>query len=266
MLELIILGDIVGQAALTEACKFVQTESKNDKNSHKQVFICNAENAAQGYGITKLNYDQLTQAGFHMITSGNHIWDKSETKHYINHASKLIRPANYPGNHLGDGYKIFNVNYKSKNISIAVINLLGRALMKDLVDCPFQKFQEIYTVLHKEKKADIILVDFHAELTSEKNAFGLYTDGKATATWGTHTHIPTSDLKLLPQQTFYVTDLGGCIAEHSVLGYDATQVINRFLTSAKDKIQISKNKIILNGIKLIINPDDNFNIVSFARL
>ena len=246
-LKILAVGDLVGTAGIKELKK----QLKKIKEKEKIDFvIVNAENSAEGMGITEKNFNELLEENIDTITMGNHTWGKKDIFKFIDNP-KLIRPANYPKDVVGKGYGIYNCNNKK----IAVINLIGRVDMNVLSENPFLKAKEIVEKI--QKQVDIILIDFHAEATAEKIAMGYYLDGKITALYGTHTHVQTADEKLLPQGTAYITDIGMTGPKYSVIGMDIQASIKRFETTLPEKYKIATGECIFNGV--IFDIDDNTN-------
>ncbi len=208
------------------------------------------ENSAGGKGITQKFMSALCHAGADVITSGNHIWDKKEVLEFIDREPFLIRPANYPEGTPGKGCCIFP--FRSKNIG--VMNLSGRTFLPAL-DCPFQKAEELLRELKRE--CDIILLDFHAEATSEKMAMGWYLDGRVHAVVGTHTHIQTADERILPKGTAYITDLGMVGPWNSVLGVCTDIVLDRFLHAMPVRFEIAEGPCVYSAV--IVEIDDKTN-------
>ncbi|KRN27438.1 calcineurin-like phosphoesterase family protein [Lactobacillus selangorensis] len=197
-----------------------------------QVTIVNGENATLvGKGITKKIYKGLLQDGADVVTMGNHTWDNQEILDFIDQTHKLVRPANFPEGTPGRGFTVVNVNQQK----LAVINLQGRVFLNDLDD-PFRKADALLTELLKQ--TDYIFIDFHAETTSEKMAFARYVDGRASAVVGTHTHVQTSDARILPQGTAYLTDAGMTGPYDGVLGTKYEKVIQRFLTQRPVRFEV----------------------------
>ncbi len=182
---------------------------------------------------------------------GNHVWDNKDIFNFVDDETRLIRPANYPEPCPGRGYHIFTAGF---NIKVAIINLSGRVYLPAL-DCPFKKLDEI--LLDIDGLADIIIVDFHAEATSEKLALGFYSDGRITALLGTHTHIQTADERILPNGTAYITDLGMTGPVDSILGMNKTEVINRFITQRPARFEVATGKAQIQGVLLEIDNESN---------
>lgn len=216
-LNILFIGDIVGKTGRIALKKFVPLIKKNFRIN---FVIANIENAAHGNGITEKIYNEIVNCGANCLTGGNHIWDKKEVLRWIDTKENILRPLNYPDTVPGRGFAKFNIY----GIELYVLNLMGRVFMNPL-DCPFRKLDE---VLKKIKLP--VVVDFHAEATSEKIAFGLYADGRVSAVIGTHTHIQTSDNIILPKGTGYITDVGMTGSFDSVIGGEKEPIINRFLT------------------------------------
>ena len=195
-MNVLAVGDIVGNLGVSKLKK----ELQNIKNKYNIDFcIVNGENAAEGMGITKKNFEDILKAGADCITMGNHTWGKKEIFTFIDD-SRLLRPINYPEGVCGKGYNIYNC----KNKKIVVINAMGRAEINVQTENPFVQVQKVIEKI----KADIIILDFHAEATAEKQAMGYFLDGKITFMFGTHTHVQTADEKILEKGTGYITDIG----------------------------------------------------------
>ena len=210
-------------------------------------------------GITFKIYEDLKNSKIDMITMGNHTWGKKEIFNFIND-EKIIRPANYPANVAGVGYKIQECNGKK----IAIINLIGRVEMPVLSENPFLKADEIVNKIRDN--ADIIIVDFHAEATAEKIAMGYYLDGRVTCVFGTHTHVQTADETILEKGTGYITDVGMTGPKKSVIGMEVANSIKRFVTTLPERYKVSDDKKIeLSGCLLEIN-DKNCRIEKIERI
>ncbi|MGA1861373.1 TIGR00282 family metallophosphoesterase [Deferribacter thermophilus] len=236
-MNILFVGDIVGRAGRRVFARFI------DEIKYKyglDLVIVNGENSAGGFGINDKIYKELKSKGADIITSGNHIWDKKEIIPDLNKYEYLIKPANYPDETPGNGYITVVVG----STEVTILNLIGRVFMPP-VDCPFKKFDEIY----KKVKDTVIIVDFHAEATSEKSAFGLYVDGRAAVVVGTHTHVQTNDDRILPQGTLYITDVGMCGALDSVIGMKKEAPLKRFLTGIPQKYDVeNKGKLVFNAL------------------
>ncbi len=241
-MNVLLIGDIIGRTGRKALKKFLPDVIEKYQI---EFIIANAENSAGGNGLTKKVYNELLNLNIDVLTSGNHIFDKKEIFELIDKADNILRPANYPPGVPGKGYNI----YEKKGVKIGVVNLMGRVFMGIPLDCPFRKFDEIYEEI--KEKVDYIIVDFHAEATSEKNAFGYYVDGRADIVFGTHSHVATADEKLLKKGTVYITDVGMTGAYHSVIGMETTKPITKFLTGLSQKFDVSKEGLLFQG--LIVN-------------
>ncbi|ADQ40489.1 metallophosphoesterase [Caldicellulosiruptor acetigenus I77R1B] len=248
------IGDVVGRPGRNI---LKSTLSKLKENYKIDVVIANCENAAGGNGLTKKVADELFSIGIDVMTMGNHVWANKEIFSFIENETRIIRPANYPeGTTPGRGYNVFEKN----NLKFAVINLCGRVFMENL-DCPFRKIDEILGKI----ECPIVIVDFHAEATSEKIALGFYVDGRVSCLYGTHTHVQTADEKILPNGTAYITDIGMTGPYDSVLGVDKDIVIQKFTTLLPVRFEVAKGKAQFNGI--VFEVDNNSGkAVSIERI
>jgi len=238
LLKVLAVGDVVGRVGRNILLGKLQ--GLIDKY-RLDVVIVNGENSAGGISITPEIVREFKSNGVDIITTGNHVFDKSEIFQIIGSEEFLLRPANYPDGVAGHGYCI----YTYKGWKLAVINLLGRTLMT-AVDCPFRKFDEIYEKI--KDSVNGIVVDFHAEATSEKRAFGWYVNGRASLVYGTHTHVQTADEEILSEGTGYITDIGMTGSFDSVIGLNKEYSIQRFLTQVRTKFEVAKNDLRINGI------------------
>ncbi len=218
------------------------------------LVIANAENTAGGLGLTSTTAKELFDAGVDVLTSGNHIWAQKEIIPYLDGEMPILRPLNYPPGVPGRGYIV--------NSQAMVVNLIGRTFMGDF-DCPFRAMDKLLAEL--EPEPPVIIVDFHAEATSEKMAMGWYLDGRVSAVLGTHTHVGTTDARLLPQGTAYVTDIGMTGPINSVIGDDTETVLQRFLTAIPYRLSVGKGKVMFNAILIRID-DDNGRALSIDRI
>lgn len=210
--------------------------------------IVNAENAAGGSGITPRIAEKFFRMGCDLLTMGDHVWDRSELFEYFEKQPAIIRPLNFPENVPGKGWSIIETADK---IKVAVISLLGRVFVKHYSDCPFRSIKSILDSIREE--ADVILVDFHAEATSEKMAMGWFLDGKVSAVFGTHTHIQTADERILPDGTAYITDLGMTGPYDSVIGQVKEKIINRFVTGMPARFEVAKENPRVCGVVIDID-------------
>jgi metallophosphoesterase (TIGR00282 family) len=232
------LGDIIGRPGRNALKKFLP--SLVGKYS-PAIIIANGENAAGGSGITEeISKELFLQVD--VLTSGNHIWDKKETLAYFEKEPRLLRPANYPARNPGKGTYIFR---DGRGLKIAVLNLQGRVFMEP-IDCPFRTSDEMVSDLRKE--TPLIVVDFHAEATSEKQALGWHLDGRVSAIVGTHTHVVTADERVLPSGTAYITDVGMAGGFHSVIGIRREQALEKFLTGRPQRFEPSKDGLFLSSV------------------
>lgn len=254
-MKILFIGDIVGRpgrAIVRELLPKLKEEYSPD------VVIANGENAAAGVGITKKVYDELMNMGIDVITMGNHIWDRREFLPDISSCPNLIRPANYPEAVPGKGYDVFS----AKGVKYGVTNLLGRVFMP-CIDCPFHAANLLVAKMKSE--TPIILVDFHGEATSEKNALAWYLDGKVTAVIGTHTHIQTADERILPKGTAFITDAGMVGAYDSIIGVQKEQIIKRFVLSMPEHFEPEdKGPGLFNG--LVLDVDESGKTREIKRI
>ena len=226
-MKILVMGDVVGVSG-RKAIK--NNLGKIIKDNEINFTIINGKNAADdGKGITKSIAEEFFLAGVDVITSGNHIWDKQETSDYISKETRLLRPANFVEGSPGNGYGIYST--KNKRFKVGVINLMGNVFMKKTEDV-FEKAKKISEQIKLKKNVDFIVVDFHGEITSEKMAIGHFFDGISTGVFGTHTHVPTADTRILEKGTAYQTDLGMCGDYNSVIGMNKENSLKKFF---KDK-------------------------------
>ncbi|MEG0310934.1 MAG: TIGR00282 family metallophosphoesterase [Eubacterium sp.] len=219
-MKLLMIGDVVsrpGRTVLKEQLDNIIDEYAID------FTIVNGENASGGNGITEKNAKELLNLNIDVMTMGNHVWNQKEMVHYIDKYPKIVRPLNYPEPCPGKGYDF----YECQGKRICVMNLSGQIFMPEL-DSPFNLFDRVYPEL--EGKYDLLVIDFHAEATSEKIAFGYYLDGKATVVVGTHTHVQTADNRILQGGTAYITDLGMTGPLNGVIGVEKDIIINNMIT------------------------------------
>ena len=237
----LVIGDIIGRPGRQAVHEFL---SGLCRQYGLDMVIANVENSAGGFGLTSAIARELLDAGIDVLTSGNHIWAQKEIIPYLDGEMPILRPLNYPSGVPGRGYLITG--------QTMVVNLMGRTFMNDL-DCPFRAMDKLLAEL--EHKPPVIIVDFHAEATSEKMALGYYLDGRVSAVLGTHTHVGTIDAQLLPQGTAYVTDIGMTGPTDSIIGDDSKAVIRRFLTGMPHQLSVGKGKPILNAIMVEVAGD-----------
>ncbi|MCE5193983.1 MAG: TIGR00282 family metallophosphoesterase [Nitrospiraceae bacterium] len=255
-MKILFIGDIVGKVGRVTLKGLLP----NLVDRYKiDVVIANGENAAGGFGITEQTAEELFNYGVHVITTGNHIWDKKESLTYITKENRVIRPVNYPPGVPGYGSFVHTVPDGTK---IGVINISGRVFMSNL-DCPFRTGEKEIELV--QKSAKIIIVDFHAEATSEKVAFGYFIDGKVSAVLGTHTHIQTADEKILSNGTAYITDVGMTGPSISVIGIETEQIIERFLKQMPMKFATAQGQGIFSAVIVEVNKDTG-KAVAIQRL
>jgi metallophosphoesterase (TIGR00282 family) len=235
---ILFLGDIIGHQGRRAIQRFL---TQLVKKYSPAIVIANGENAAGGVGITEeIGRDLFLQVD--VLTSGNHIWDKKEALPYLEREPRLLRPANYPPVNPGRHSYVFQAADGTK---AAVLNLQGRVFMEPL-DCPFKRAEEEVAALRAT--TPIIIVDFHAEATSEKQALGWHLDGRVSAVIGTHTHVPTSDERVLPKGTAYISDAGMAGGRNAVIGISREQALQRFLTSRPQRFEPSRDGLFLSGV------------------
>jgi len=206
------------------------------------LIIANAENAAGGMGVDIKSAKELLSAGVHVLTSGNHIWKKKEIYSFLEEHETLIRPANFPAGAPGRGWCFWRHN----ELRALIINLQGRVFMPNHVEDPFRCADEL--LQNHGRLSPVIIVDMHGEATSEKTAMGWYLDGRASVVYGTHTHVPTADERILPNGTAYITDVGMCGPLDSVIGMEREVVIQGFLTQLPRQFEVAKDNVALQGI------------------
>jgi len=222
-MRLLFLGDVVGRSGRVAVIE--QLPGLRERYALDFVVV-NGENAAGGFGITEAILTELLDAGADVVTTGNHVFDQRETLVFIERHDRLLRPINFPAGTPGKGAGLFKTR---TGADVLVINAQGRVFMADLDD-PFRAVEREIEACGLKTGADAILIDFHAEATSEKEAMGHFVDGRATAVIGTHTHVPTADEQILSRGTAYISDAGMCGDFDSVLGMDKDEPLNRFLT------------------------------------
>ena len=253
-MKILLLGDVCGPAGM----KIIKLKLNEIIKEKKIDFtVVNGENAADsGKGITKKNFNDLINSGVDVITSGNHIWDQKEILEIIDNEKKLIRPANLLEGQPGSGYGIYEIKGKK----IAVINLIGNVFMKKSQDL-FSFTEKFIKKIKLKKDADFIVIDIHGEITSEKMALGHFLDGKVTTVVGTHTHVPTSDTKILKNGTAYQTDLGMCGDYDSVIGMNKENSIKKFKKDPSAESHFPANgDASISGV--IVDADDKTGLAN----
>jgi len=239
------IGDIVGRPgrqAVKDNITGLISEFKVD------ITVANGENSAGGNGLTREVGRELLAMGIDVITMGNHVWNHKEIFNYISQEKRIVRPANYPPGAPGLGVNVF---IAGNGTSVAVMNLSGRVFMPEL-DCPFRKVDEMLASLDKQVR--VVLLDFHAEASSEKVAMGWYLDGRVSAVCGTHTHVQTADERILPGGTAYITDVGMTGPRDSVIGVKKELVIEKFITQLPRRFEVANSSYQLNAV--LVDIDD----------
>ncbi len=244
-MNILFIADIVGESAIDLVLDLLP----RIRHRYEIDFVvANVENADKGKGVTAKQVERFKAAGVHCLTSGNHIWDPRKKEVLEKYAGYLLRPHNYPEGNLGGGSAVVALPGGKK---IAVLNLQGRSFMYP-IECPFRTAQQ--EIRNLRLQTNIILVDFHAEATAEKQALGWFLDGSVTAVIGTHTHVQTADERILPRGTAYITDAGMCGPFDSVIGMDTRKAIDRFILQTHIYYAIAKNNLRFNGV--VIEVDD----------
>lgn len=245
-MKILALGDVVGDPGRKAVEKFVP---QMKREGVADFVIANGENAAGGVGLTPPVAREMLDMGVDVVTSGDHIWKHKEIHDWLDENTNVIRPLNYPNGAPGEGSTIV----RSRNgVDVGVVNALGRVFLST-VDCPFRSLDE--EIERLRNKVKVIVVDFHAEATSEKVAMGYYLDGKVSAVLGTHTHIQTADERILPKGTAYLTDLGMVGPYESVIGRDVESVLKGFLSQRPMRYPVAKNRIRMCGA--IVEVDES---------
>jgi 2',3'-cyclic-nucleotide 2'-phosphodiesterase len=243
-MKVLFIGDIVGKPGRRAVSEFVPSLISEKKID---LVIANCENAAAGFGVTREIVEELYGSQIDVLTSGNHIWNKREVLEFIGDYETLLRPANYPASTPGSGAVLIPT---AKGEYVGVLNLAGRIFMHPSA-CPFTTAKSKIAELREKTK--VIIVDIHAEATSEKKALGWYLDGEVSAVLGTHTHVQTADEEILPQGTAYISDVGMTGPFDSVIGIKKDTIIERFLTQMPSKFDVAKGDIRMQGVILDID-------------
>jgi hypothetical protein len=259
--KLLFIGDIVGQPGRRAVAELLP---KLREQHALDFVIANGENSAGGSGITPKTAAEIFSAGVDVITSGDHLWDQKEVMELLANEKRFLRPLNYPAGTPGHGSGVFQIKVGSSrcddrtaqravptNLSIAVVNVQGRAFMQPPLENPFLLAAGEVKKLREQTK--IIFMDFHAEATSEKIAFARFLDGQVSAVVGTHTHVQTADEQIFPGGTAYLTDAGFTGPHESVLGREIEPVIKRFLTGMPQRFEVAKNRVLLHGAVIEID-------------
>lgn len=261
--KILFVGDIVARHG-RRVVKKVLPELRNELGIN--FVIANGENLTTGWGMTKKAADEMFAAGVDFFTSGNHIWRKEEfTEELEKRDTQVIRPANYPKGTPGVGFKFVETDLGK----IAILNLLGKEGIRtrrgepEDVESPFNSVDRLIEEIKKENPI-VVILDFHAELTSEKVAMGHYVDGRVTAVFGTHTHVPTADLRILPKGTAYVSDVGMTGPIESVLGVKTDIIVERFKGEIPRKFEVAEGEGVLNSVLLTL--DESGKVLGFERV
>lgn len=244
-MKILFLGDIIskiGRRALKEALAELK------ERTGAALVIGNVENAAGLFGITEKVIGEISSAGVDVMTGGNHIWDKREGIPLLDERDDLIRPANYPPGVPGRGHLVREISGER----VCVINIQGRTFMTP-IDCPFRSVSRILQDLDPDIRT--IIVDFHAEATSEKIAMGYYLDGRVSAVIGTHTHVPTADERILPEGTAYITDVGMVGPRDSIIGVKKKQVIDRFLYAIPQRLEVEGGPAVIDAVLISVDGE-----------
>ncbi len=246
-MKILFIGDIVGKSGR----QAVKALLPNLVSRYKiDAVAANGENVAAGFGITESTATELFSFGIDIITTGNHVWDKKEALPYLAKEHRILRPLNYPPGVPGAGSIVFSPRKKPP---VAFLNVSGRVFMNTL-DCPFRTTTALLETIRESTK--IIVIDFHAEATSEKIAFGYYMDGQVSAVIGTHTHVQTADEKILPGGTAYITDVGMTGPSSGVIGIEKNEIIERFLTHMPRRFDVAEGKSILSAVIIEVDEDN----------
>ncbi len=257
-MKILMIGDIVGEPGRRAVKELVPVIRKRE---NIDMVIANGENAAGGSGLTPKIFDSLIQMGVDVITSGDHVFKKKEVLDIIDFENRLLRPANFPDSAPGHGSTLIS---RPNGLRVGVINLSGRVFM-DPLDCPFRKAEELVKKLLADTK--IIIVDIHAEATSEKIALGWYLNGKVSAVAGTHTHVQTADERILPgkDHTAYISDIGMTGPIDSVIGRKVEHILTRFITRMPTRFEIAEENIQLQGVIIDIEETSG-RAISITRV
>lgn len=257
-MNILFLGDIVGRSgrdAVVKHLPHLKREWAVD------FVVVSGDNAAGGFGITPVIARELFAAGADIITGGDHVWDQKEIVPFLSTEKKLLRPANFPHRAPGTGHALITLPSGKK---VLVLHLLGQVFHKEHLDCPFAAVDRLLEGMTLGKNVSAILVDFHAEATSEKMAMGKYLDGRVSAVVGSHTHVPTHDARIFPKGTAYQTDAGMCGDYDSVIGFEASGPLERFLTKiTKHKMEAASGEATLCGF--FVETDDATGLAKSCR-
>jgi 2',3'-cyclic-nucleotide 2'-phosphodiesterase len=240
LLRCMVIGDIIGKPGRLAV---LHTLGDMRRELDVELVIANGENLAAGAGLTPSLAEELLSSGVDVITSGNHIWDKREVYEYLDSGRPVLRPMNYPDDAPGRGWMIHPLPDGGQ---VAVVNVMGRVFMNQL-DSPFSAMDALLDGA-AEPLPPLRIVDFHCEITSEKNAMGWYLDGRVSAVVGTHTHVPTADARVLPKGTAYISDVGMTGPRDSIIGFSLETVLPRFLTHLPTRFSVAEGPVTLNAV------------------
>ena len=244
-MNLLFVGDVVGQSGrrvLLNNIGALRDRLKLD------LVVVNAENAAGGFGITEKIAKEFLAHEIDVLSSGNHVWDKKETLEFIGGEPRVLRPHNYPAGTPGSGWF---VAHTAAGDAVGILNVMGNVFMQPILDCPFLCTDRV--LAGKPAEVKMVLVDFHAETTSEKMAMGWFLDGRVSAMVGTHTHVPTADERILPGGTAYISDTGMTGCYDSVIGMDREKVLKRFVQKLPERFEAAEGRGTLCGVLIAID-------------
>jgi metallophosphoesterase (TIGR00282 family) len=244
-MRILFLGDIVGKPGRRAVRSLLPRLIHREQLA---LVVANCENIAGGAGVDPQGARELLDSGVDVLTSGNHVWRKKEVIEFVENEQRMLRPANFPPSVPGRGW---TVTETADGTPVAVMNLIGRVFM-DSVDCPFQTGAMLLPEIRA--RARVIIVDMHAEATSEKGAMGWFLDGKVSAVLGSHTHVQTADERLLPGGTAYITDVGMCGPTESVIGVKQELVLQRFLTHMPVRFEVASGPVVVQGALVDVDP------------
>lgn len=246
-IRILMLGDLVGTPGVA---MFEKYAARLREKYAIDAIIVNGENAANGKGITPKIMEMLKKAGAQVVTSGNHIWQQKDIFHYFDQNTDLLRPENFPTSCPGSGVTTFTC----KGVTIGVLNIQGRVFMREFLACPFKTADSALSYL--KAYTDVILVDMHAETSSEKAGIAFYLDGRVSAVVGTHTHVQTADERILPNGTAFITDLGMAGALNSMIGMKKEPIIQQMITQLPTKFMVEEEgPMVLSGVWIEIATD-----------
>jgi len=246
-LHLLFIGDVVGEPGRSA----IATTLPYLRNHHQiDLVIANAENIADGKGVTRLTSEALFSLGVDVLTNGNHAWDKHEAFEFIKSEPRLLRPHNYPEGTPGSGWYIATTKQGQK---VGIVNVLGNIFMYPQLSCPFVAVD--HALAHKPKDVKFVLVDMHAEATSEKSAMGWYLDGRVSAVIGTHTHVTTADERILPKGTGFLTDVGMTGCYESIIGMDTQKWLKRLVQKLPEHLEVAYGEGTLCGVLLDLDEE-----------